>query len=154
MYRLLFAIFATALLTACGSVSSETHEKYTDIPEISVTMDARGIPDAAEDQPLFIEVNKDGKNVDTADVSVEVWNAAEDPSTSTTYSATRREDGIYVAPIDIEMTGLYLAKAHVSTGEIKATPLQYFMVGHLSANEFDLLEELVPGENNAVGGHH
>ncbi|MFC3419227.1 FixH family protein [Salinicoccus hispanicus] len=154
MYRLLILILAATLLSACGSIDSETHGIYTEIPDISIIMDTQGISDVKEAQPLFIEVSENDTLVDDAEISLEVWRAVEEISASEVYTVSQRDDGLYEANVDIDVPGLYFAKAIVSAGNVEATPLQYFIVGQLNPQEHELLNEILPGDNEHTGGHH
>ncbi|GAB3055582.1 hypothetical protein ACFOU0_01885 [Salinicoccus sesuvii] len=154
MYRLLFAIFIAALLAACSSVDRETHDMYTEIPDISITLDTSGISEKKESQPVFIEIRDGEKTIDGAEIDLEVWRAVEGASTSENYPVSQREDGVYITNIETDVPGLYFAKANISAGDLKAVPTAYFIVGELDSQEHALLEEILPNNEDHESGHH
>lgn len=154
MYKYFSLIAFLLLLSGCGIVDGETHDKYNDIPQINIVIDTENITTVSPREPLSIHVLENGDPVDNAEITLSMWAAKEAEVWNRTFDVSHVSDGKYTAEIDIPREGLYLIKAHVKNNDIDAMPTKYFTVGSLDMFEEVFLQEFSNDDSIQTHSHH
>lgn len=150
MYKFLVLLLAVIILAACNA---DNHEDYNTLPAVTVSVDTGKVIEAADDQPIYVEITESEVPVDDAEVEIELWRAVDDEKSAEKYKLLH-DEGIYAAAIDIREEGLYYEKANVISGDITAAPIKYFSVGDLTHEEHIILESLGAHDSENHEGHH
>ncbi|CAD2071545.1 hypothetical protein GCM10007275_14390 [Jeotgalicoccus coquinae] len=141
MYKHLLLTASVLFLCGCSILSSETHNKYNDIPQTDIVIDTESIDSPGEAERLTIHVLEDGKPVDNADITLLMRAAKEAEVWNEEYDVSHEADGKYTAELKIPRDGLYLVTAHIKSDNIDAIPTKYFTVGELDMFEEVFLQE-------------
>jgi len=105
-------------------------------------------------EEITISLTQNGKRVEDPDfVHIEIWKQ----DGSVAYEMEQAEEignGLYSIKKEFNQDGLYYVKAHASNDGSIIMPTKQFIVGELSANELDFLQDGVKNPEESHEHHH
>lgn len=103
---------------------------------------------------LAIHVTQGDENVtDATDIQFEIWQG-HDREQGELIEASHVEDGIYLVEYEFPEDGIYFVQAHVTARGLHVMPTERLIVGDVSEEELESLEEDSGQSETGGGAHH
>ncbi len=147
-------MFIISLVLAGCSLNQDAASLYKTETPLEAEIKIPESFQANKQEEIKIILTQDGERVQNADfVHMEI--EKQDGSVSYHMEETeKKRNGVYIIKKDFKSDGLYYAKLHAGNDGSTIMPQKLFIVGELSSNELEFLQENLQKQQDNQEAHH